>query len=69
MEKELWSKAMFEPLESIALRIYYSLEESFRICKKIEDNKNNKPIDRIRASKKMVNAQYNILYLLKMGSN
>jgi len=65
--KELWSKALIEPLESRALRIYETLEESFRISKKIADNENNKPMDRIRASKKMVNDQYNILKLLKMG--
>jgi hypothetical protein len=28
-----------------------------------------KPMDRIKASKRMVNAQYNILRLLKMGPN
>ena len=66
-DKELWSKVKIEPLESRALRIYETLEESFRISKKIADNENNKPMDRIRASKKMVNAQYNILRLLKIG--
>jgi len=66
-DKELWSKVIIEPLESRALRIYETLEESFRISKKIADNENNKPMDRIRASKKMVNDQYNILKLLKMG--
>ena len=66
-DKELWSKVIIEPLESRALRIYETLEESFRISKKIADNENNKPMDRIRASKKMVNAQYNILKLLKIG--
>ena len=68
-DKELWSKVIIEPLESRALKIYETLEESFRISKKIADNENNKPMDRIRASKKMVNAQYNILKLLKMGPN
>ena len=68
-DKELWSKVIIEPLESRALRIYETLEESFRISKKIADNENNKPMDRIRASKKMVNAQYNILHLLKLGPN
>ena len=66
-DKELWSKVIIEPLECRALRIYETLEESFRISKKIADNENNKPMDRIRASKKMVNAQYNILKLLKIG--
>ncbi len=66
-DKELWSKVIIEPIESRALRIYETLEESFRISKKIADNENNKPMDRIRASKKMVNDQYNILKLLKMG--
>ena len=66
-DKELWSKVIIEPLESRGLTIYETLEESFRISKKIADNENNKPMDRIRASKKMVNAQYNILKLLKMG--
>lgn len=68
-DKELWSTAMFEPLESRALWIYETLEESFRISKKIADNENNKPMDRIKACKKMVNDQYNILNLLKMGPN
>ena len=66
-DKELWSKVIIEPLESRALRIYETLEESFRISKKIADNENNKPMDRIKASKEMVNAQYSILRLLKMG--
>ena len=68
-DKELWSNAMFEPIESRALTIYNILQESFRISKKIADNENNKPMDRIRACKKMVNDQYNILYLLRMGPN
>lgn len=68
-DKELWSKAMFEPLESRALTIYNILHESFRINKKIADNENNKPRDRMKACKGMVNNQYNILYLLKMGPN
>jgi len=66
-DKELWHQAMLEPLESRALRIYQTLEDSFRISKHIADNENNKPMDRIKASKRMVNAQYNILRLLKMG--
>lgn len=68
-DKELWSNAMFEPLESRALTIYNILQESFRISKKIADNENNKPMERLRACKKMVNDQYNILNLLKMGPN
>jgi hypothetical protein len=68
-DKELWSNVMFEPLESRALRIYETLQESFRISRDIASNEKNKPMDRIRASKKMVNAQYNILNLLKMGPN
>jgi uncharacterized protein YfbU (UPF0304 family) len=68
-DKELWCQAMLEPLESRALKIYEILEESFRINKKIALNENAKPMDRIKASKGMVNAQYNILKLLKMGPN
>jgi hypothetical protein len=68
-DKELWSKAMFEPLESRALRIYETLHESLRISKQIASNDKNKPRDRMRASRKMVNDQYNILYLLRMGPN
>jgi hypothetical protein len=68
-DKELWSKAMFEPLESRALTIYNILHESFRINKKIADNENIKPMERLKACKRMVNDQYNILYLLKMGPN
>ena len=66
-DKELWYQAMLEPLESRALRIYQTLEDSFRISKDIAFNEKNKPRDRMNASKKMVNAQYNILRLLKMG--
>jgi hypothetical protein len=68
-DKELWSKAMFEALESRALRLYECLQDSFRIYRTIATNENNKPMERLRASKKMVNAQYNILNLLKMGPN
>ena len=68
-DKELWFKAMFEPLESRALRIYETLQESYRISREIASNEKNKPMDRIKATKKMVNAQYNILHLLKMGPN
>ena len=66
-EKELWSKVVIEPIESRALRIYETLEESFRISNKIADNEKSKPMDRIKASKRMVNDQYSILRLLKMG--
>jgi hypothetical protein len=66
-DKELWFQVIIEPLESRALRIYETLEESYRISKKIADNENNKPMDRIKASKGMVNAQYNMLRLLKLG--
>jgi ACT domain-containing protein len=66
-DKELWSKIIIEPLESRALKIYEILEECYRINKKIALNENAKPMDRIKASKRMVNAQYNILKLLKMG--
>jgi hypothetical protein len=66
-DKELWSAAMFEPLESRALTIYNILNESFRINKKIADNENIKPMERLKACKRMVNDQYNILSLLKMG--
>jgi hypothetical protein len=66
-DKELWTKAMFEPLESRLLRLYESLQDSSRIYRAIANNEKTKPMDRIKASKKMVNAQYNILRLLKMG--
>jgi ACT domain-containing protein len=68
-DKELWSKVMIEPLESRALKIYQNLEESYRINRQIALNENAKPMDRMKASKGMVNAQYNILRLLKMGPN
>jgi ACT domain-containing protein len=68
-DKELWSEVMIEPLESRALKIYQNLEESYRINRQIALNENAKPMDRIKASKGMVNAQYNILRLLKMGPN
>ena len=66
-DKELWSKVIIEPLESRALKIYQNLEESCRINRQIAFNENAKPMDRIKASKGMVNAQYNILKFLKMG--
>jgi ACT domain-containing protein len=66
-DKEQWSKIIIEPLESRALKIYEILEECYRINKKIASNEKAKPMDRIKASKRMVNAQYNILRLLKMG--
>jgi ACT domain-containing protein len=68
-DKELWSKVMTDRLESRALKIYQTLEESYRINRQIASNENAKPMDRIKASKRMVNAQYNILKLLKMGPN
>jgi hypothetical protein len=68
-DKELWSAAMFEPLESRAIAIYNILRESCRINKKIADKENNKPMERLRACKRMVNDQYNILHLLKEGPN
>jgi hypothetical protein len=68
-DKELWSKVMIEPLESRALKIYQILEESYRINRQIALNEIAKPMDRIKASKRMVNDQYNILKLLKMGPN
>jgi hypothetical protein len=68
-DKELWSKVMLEPLECRAHQIYEILEESCRVNRQIASNKNSKPMDRIKASKGMVNAQYNILKLLKMGPN
>jgi hypothetical protein len=66
-DKELWSKIMIEPLESRMLTIMRSLEDSSRIFRQIMLDDKAKPMDRIRASKRMVNAQYNILKLLKMG--
>jgi ACT domain-containing protein len=66
-DKELWSKVIIEPLESRALKIYQNLEECSRINRNIASNEKAKPMDRIKASKRMVNAQYNILKLLKMG--
>ena len=51
------------------LMIMRCLEDSSRIFRKIMLDDKAKPMDRIRASKKMVNAQYNILRLLKMGPN
>ena len=60
-------QARFLPLERRAFRIYNILEECSRIYKKIADNENNKPMVRMKASKNMVNAQYNILNLLRKG--
>jgi ACT domain-containing protein len=68
-EKELLSKIMIEPLESRMLQIMRSLEDSSRISSQIMSDDKAKPMDRIKASKRMVNAQYNILKLLKMGPN
>jgi hypothetical protein len=68
-DKELLSKIMIEPLESRMLTIMKSLEDSSRISRQIMLDDKIKPMDRIKASKRMVNAQYNILRLLKMGPN
>jgi ACT domain-containing protein len=68
-DKELLSKIMIEPLESRMLQIMRSLEDSSRIFRQIMLDDKAKPMDRIKASKRMVNAQYNILRLLKMGPN
>jgi ACT domain-containing protein len=66
-DKELWSKVMIEPLESRALKIYQTLEECCRINREIASDEKVRAMDRIKASKRMVNDQYNILKLLKMG--
>ena len=66
-DKELLSKIMIEPLESRMLTIMRSLEDSSRISRQIMLDDKAKPMYRIKASKRMVNAQYNILRLLKMG--
>jgi ACT domain-containing protein len=68
-DKELLSKIMIEPLESRMLMIMRGLEDSSRISRQIMLDEKAKPMDRIKASKRMVNAQYNILRLLKMGPN
>lgn len=68
-DKELLSKIMLESLESRMLRLMRSLEDSSRISRQIMLDDKVKPMDRIKASKKMVNAQYNILRLLIMGPN
>jgi ACT domain-containing protein len=68
-DKELLSKIMIEPLESRMLMIMRTLEESYRIFRQIMLDEKAKPMDRLKASKRMVNAQYNILRLLKMGPN
>jgi hypothetical protein len=68
-DKELLSKIMIEPLESRMFQIMRSLQDSYRIFRQIMLDDKAKPMDRIRASKRMVNAQYNILRLLKMGPN
>ena len=68
-DKEHLSKIMIEPLESQMLMIMRCLEDSSRIFRKIMQDDKAKPMDRIRASKQMVNSQYNILRLLKMGPN
>jgi hypothetical protein len=46
-----------------------TLEESYRIFRQIMLDEKAKPMDRLKASKRMVNDQYNILKLLKMGPN
>ena len=66
-DSELWQKVSIEPLESRALKIIESLEDTYRISRKFALDENNNARVRINASKGMVNAQYNILKLLKMG--
>ena len=68
-DKELLSEIMIEPLESRMLKLMRSLEDSSRIFRQVMLDDKAKPMDRIKASKKMVNAQYNILRLLQMGPN
>jgi len=68
-DKELLSKIMIESLESRMMQLIGSLEDSSRISRRIMLDDKVKPMDRIRASKKMIIAQYNILRLLKMGPN
>jgi hypothetical protein len=60
---------MIEPLESRMLMIMRTLEESYRIFRQIMLDEKAKPMDRLKASKRMVNTQYTILQLLKMGPN
>lgn len=66
-DKELLSKIMIEPLESRMLKLMRCLEDSSRIFRQIMLDDKAKPMEKIRASRKMVNAQYNILQLLKEG--
>jgi hypothetical protein len=68
-DKELLPKIMIEPLESRMLMIMRTLEDSSRISRQIMLDDKAKPMDRIKASKRMVNTQYNILRLLKKGPN
>jgi hypothetical protein len=68
-DKDFDTKIMLEPLESRMLKILRSLEDSSRIFRQIMLDEKAKPMDRIKASKKMVNDQYNILRLLRMGPN
>ena len=67
--KDFWSQVMLESIESRAYRLYETLEESYRISRAIALDETARPMDRMRASKKMVNAQYSILNLLTKGPN
>jgi hypothetical protein len=46
-----------------------SWKDAIELNRKMASNEKSKPKDRIKTSKRIVNAQYNILKLLKMGSD
>jgi hypothetical protein len=68
-ERELWEKVSIEPLESRALILKASLEDTYRIASEIAFDDKNSPRVTLYACKKMVEAQINIIQLLIKGPN
>jgi hypothetical protein len=68
-DRELWEKVSIEPLESGALMLMVSLKDTYRIAKEIASNDKNPPRIVLYACKKMIEAQFNIIKLLRQGPN
>ena len=51
-----------------ATKLIQSLDECVNVCREIRDNPNNKPDDRMEASRMMCEAEANIFKLVNEGS-
>jgi hypothetical protein len=65
--KKLWNEICTESLEYRALEIKKSLDLSIKVNEQIATDQNQSAQDRMEAAQLMVNAQLNILKLLKEG--